>query len=433
MALPRLKLTDIVTPESRFRRNILRIASGTFVSQGIAILAMPFLARLYAPEDFGSLAVFTAIHAVVAALFTLKYDLAIILPTSDGKAFVLTVLTLVSSLFFSSVLLVVALLTGLAFGYDFAWYFYLLPLSAVLGAGFTCAQQWSARVNDYRRFSRSQIVNSVATVTTALLTALLIGRFAGALVISYIVGLALAVAYLSIGGRGAAALRRRRALPRPRLLRKFAMKFKRFPLLVLPSSFMATLSQTGQPFVLQSLFSLRVVGLYAVANRVLVAPSALVGGAVSEAFRAEFVARLKSGGPVAPFFVRTLVRLGTFAMIAFGVFFAIAPELFALLFGSEYEDAGVLSRYLSAGALAQFVAQPFGYVFVATDRVRLGLVVQFATTLAPLLGLVAGGFEAGITGALGAFSVLAVLFSALLIAFAYHCCLRHDRASAKPA
>ena len=59
---------------------MVRIATGAIASQAIVIGATPLLTRLYEPEDFGALAVFTALYAIVAGVFTLKYELSIILP-----------------------------------------------------------------------------------------------------------------------------------------------------------------------------------------------------------------------------------------------------------------------------------------------------------------------------------------------------------------
>lgn len=61
--------------QSRFRKNILRIASGSTASQVIVIGATPLLTRLYSPEEFSALAVFAAAYAIFVGLFTLKYDL----------------------------------------------------------------------------------------------------------------------------------------------------------------------------------------------------------------------------------------------------------------------------------------------------------------------------------------------------------------------
>src|SRR5690606_3902453 len=130
--------------------------------------------------------------------------------------------------------------------------------------------------------------------------------------------------------------------------RRTASEYKRFPTLVLPSSIVATFSQSGQPFLLRLLFPLREVGLFAVANRVLTAPTALIGGAVSEAFRAEFVARMRSGSDITAFFLKTVKRMLIIGLPVYSVVSLVAPWLFSFVFGADYHEAGVFARYLCA-------------------------------------------------------------------------------------
>src|SRR3972149_7615232 len=69
-----------------FKLDVISLASGTIVGQVLTILASPFLARLFDPEAFGIFALITAIAAVLAAVSTLQYDQAIVLPEKDEDA-----------------------------------------------------------------------------------------------------------------------------------------------------------------------------------------------------------------------------------------------------------------------------------------------------------------------------------------------------------
>lgn len=387
--------------------------------------ATPLLTRLYGPEEFGALAVFAAAYAIVVGLITLKYDLSIILPRDHDKAVDLTVLTLSISLILSLVLLALLSVSYLTLGVPEHWYFFLLPLSTILGAAYTCAQQWGARASDYRRFARSQVMNSLVNVGTSVLLAIVIAKLFGSLVVGFVAGLAAGLIYLSIKLLRISAGDWRLNFRLSRLPAT-ALEFKRFPMFVLPSSLLATLGMNAPPFLFQAMFSLQQVGYYAIANRFLMAPSALVGGAVAEAFRAEFVDRHKRGIENATFFRNTLRKLILFALPVFGGFFLIAPSLFALLLGEAYRDSGVLSRYLCIGVLAQFISQPFHYVFVATGHVRLGLLIQSAVTGLPLIALILGGLSGSMEHAVLFAALLTFVLSALLVGQAYRCCKQSD-------
>jgi O-antigen/teichoic acid export membrane protein len=386
---------------------------------------MPLLTRLYAPEDFGALAVFAALHAILAGLFTLKYDLSIILPAGDDKALDLTLLTVTLSALLSSLLFAGVAVGHLAFG-ALPPYYLLLPLSTLLAAGYTCGQQWGARKGDYGRFARSQVVNATANVATGVMLAIAASLVLGNLVAAFVTGLGAGLAYLMYDSwRNRAELKLADRFAR---LVATAREYRRFPLYVLPSSLMMTLGISGPPFVLQALFSLQEVGHYAIASRFLLIPGALVGGAVSEAFRPELVDRINRGEQVSSFVLRTTWRLMLVAIPFFALFFLIAPMLFSFLFGEDYRLSGILSRYLALGVLAQFIAQPLGYVFVATHNVRLGLFLQSTLTMLSLIGLVVGGLYGGLEEALLLSSFLTFAVASVLVLLAQRCCRAIDRA-----
>ncbi|WP_296527368.1 oligosaccharide flippase family protein [Rhodoferax sp.] len=404
---------------------MLRIATGSLASQAIVIGATPILTRLYGPEEFGALAVFAAAYAIFVGLITLKYDYSIILPRNHDKAVDLTVLTLSISLVLSLIFLALLGVSHLSLGVPMQWYFFLLPLSTILGSAYTCAQQWCARASDYRPFARSQVMNSLVNVGTSVLLAIATAKLSGSLVMGFVAGLTAGLLYISIKFLRSSVGNRFLNFRLSRLANT-AMEFKRFPLYVLPSSLLATLGMNAPPFLFQTMFSLQEVGYYAIANRFLMVPSSLVGGAVAEAFRAEFVDRHKLGIKNAVFFRNTLRKLVLVALPIFGSFSLIAPSLFALLLGETYRDSGVLSRYLCIGVLAQFISQPFHYVFVATGHVRLGLFIQSALTVLPVLAIILGGLSGSMERAVLFAALLTFVLSVLLVGLAYRCCKHSD-------
>ena len=51
-------------PAGSFGRGVAVLAGGTAFGQALAIIASPILTRLYGPEDFGVLAVYTSIIGI---------------------------------------------------------------------------------------------------------------------------------------------------------------------------------------------------------------------------------------------------------------------------------------------------------------------------------------------------------------------------------
>ena len=82
----RLKSSGTVLTRSRFVRNVLTVASGTAVAQAIAMALSPVITRLYGPEAFGQLGVFTSTVSLFAPAEALTLPIAIVLPERDGEA-----------------------------------------------------------------------------------------------------------------------------------------------------------------------------------------------------------------------------------------------------------------------------------------------------------------------------------------------------------
>ena len=412
-----------INRSSRFKGNVARIAAASVVSQGILFSATAVLTRLCTEDQFGAFAVFSGLLAIVAGLFTLKYDLAIVLPKENQQARELTAATMLLSIALSGLFLASMLTYGAVAGHTPGWQYLLLPLGAVLAAGVTCGQQWAARAADYAWFSRSQVLSAVVNVGTAILLCHSFTGWLPGLLWGFLAGQASALIYLVVSFRPTLeAVGVRRAIAA-------AIDYKRFPLYVLPSMLLLTLTTSIQPWLLEKMFSLGEVGQYAIANRVLLAPSALIGAAVSEAFRAELVVRLHRGESVTRFFSQVISSMTTLALLAFIGLAIVGEPLFTLVFGERYGPSGHLVRFLAAGALAQFVVQPLHFVFIATGRVQTGLFVQIVSATIPTLFLIAGARTQSMENALLLYSFSALALACGTVVLAYRVCSSSEERS----
>ena len=93
---------------SRFVRNVITLSSGTAVAQLITIAAIPFISRLFDPDEFGVAALFLSIVMLLSVFATLKFEGAIVLPKSDDTAINLLMLSFILSVGFSLVLLLIS-------------------------------------------------------------------------------------------------------------------------------------------------------------------------------------------------------------------------------------------------------------------------------------------------------------------------------------
>jgi len=140
---------------SPYNRNIIILSSGSLISQAAIFLVSPVLTRLYNPEAFGILAVFTSLAVIIGSLFTGKYEQAIFLPKEDHNSLNLIVFCLALSFALS-----IGLFALLAFTHDEIGSLFRLPSEArnilllvpvmTFGIALTsCFQLWFQRKEAY--------------------------------------------------------------------------------------------------------------------------------------------------------------------------------------------------------------------------------------------------------------------------------------------
>ncbi len=365
-----------------FSRLVSQIASGTILSQLIILVSTPILTRLFPPDAFGFLALFTSAYVIISGVCTLKYEQSIILPKNDETASMLTALTVQLSM-------AGALLTagGIGFavvskGLSVGWLF--LPFCILLAALQSSNRQWCARRRDYRIYSSSLVLGAGFNVSTSVFFGYFFNDLDYALIIGFAVGLFSSVLFLLVSkstGFGSVLVFGKNIWKQFSTL---ANQYREFPLHVLPISLAVGVASYGPPILLGFVYSLDTVGHYAVASKFVLLPSAMIGGALSEAFRAEFMSRIHSGLTISGSSKSLLLKLIFVAVPLYALLAFAAPALFKFAFGAEYSLAGDLAQIVAIGAIGLLVAQPFQSVFICLRRSGLGLALQLVQSVVPL-------------------------------------------------
>ncbi len=76
-----------------------------------------------------------------------------------------------------------------------------------------------------------------------------------------------------------------------------------------------------------------VVGFYALTQRVLAAPVAIIGNAVLDVFKERAAADFRESGSCRSLYRKTLAALAAMAVGPCSLLFALGPEMFAWVFG----------------------------------------------------------------------------------------------------
>lgn len=344
-------------PLNHFARGVSVLASGTVVGHAIVVLASPVLTRLYGPEDFGLLAVYGALLGITSIIASLSYQFAIPLPESDEEAIHVLVLSLGIVLIMTAVtaLLVLAFNGPITTALNtpaMAEYMWLLPVGLLLVGAYQGLRYWAVRVKAFSTIARTNVTQSIGKVAVQL-GGYVLGPFA--LILGQICGQAVGSVSL-----GALVIRERRdALSRVRLsrIRDAARRYRRFPLFTTWSGVFNSVGRNLPPLMFASLFSPAIAGIYLLAHSVLAMPMYVIGRAVANVFFAN-AAGANRDGTLSTLVLNIHTKLAQLAMPATLVLLVAGPDIFGVVFGSEWSQAGVFAQLMAPYLYFQFVTSP---------------------------------------------------------------------------
>ena len=159
--------------------------------------------------------------------------------------------------------------------------------------------------------------------------------------------------------------------PRPSLaaLRRTLRRYRRFPLLSVPSGLLNSGGLEIPLLVVSALYGDARAGLLGLTVRVVAAPSMIIGGAVAQVFTGESSAALREPkGTLAPMLRYTVGRLLMVGALPTAVLVLAAPWLFGVVFGPTWTEAGNYARILALAYLLQFAVNPISGTLQLLER-----------------------------------------------------------------
>jgi O-antigen/teichoic acid export membrane protein len=363
-------------PRSGFARNVMMMSSATAVGQAIAILAAPVLTRLYSPEDFGVLGIYAAILGIVSVVASLRYEQAIPIPRRAGIAANVLVLSL--SIVAATSLVSVAVI--FAFGAEIAewtnipgqsWILYLVPLGVLLTGVYQVLNNWAVRQRSFSKIAGTTLLQGGSSTATQVALGVL-GSGPAGLVAGQILGRSAGITSLA---RLVLAdpSRPLRWVSRPGLFR-VARRYRRFPQLFTWSALLNSIGLLGPAVVLAGFYGAAVVGWLGLVQRLLGAPTTLLGRSVTNVYFSES-ARLARETPaeLEPLFARVLGKMALIGGVTIIPAGLVSPWVFPFIFGADWATAGRYALILSPMIFMQFLSSPFGVTLAVLERQDLAI------------------------------------------------------------
>jgi O-antigen/teichoic acid export membrane protein len=350
-----------------FVRSASVAIGGAAAAQFITIAFSPLITRLYGPEAFGAVGVFTATVLIIASFADLMYGSAIVLPPSEAEArsllklsaVVCTVISLISLLGFGIFRHEIATAIGFSASPELLFF---APLLILLSGLCQPLHHWLYREGKFNEISRINIVEALANNTSKVAIGL-VSATAPVLLVLGVMAKLLQTVLLWLRARPS-LLRRETVAPSSEeatasvTLRSVANRYRDFPLFRAPQKWLRDLSYTIPSLMFASLVGPVAVGFYLLSTRVIHLPNTVIAEAAGPVFLARIAKASHQSQGLRPILLRGSIALAAIGIFPFGVVAFTGPLLFGVVFGADWEIAGEYARWLSLSSYLAFIAVP---------------------------------------------------------------------------
>ena len=264
-------------------RNIFTLITGSVVAQLIVVLILPILTRLWSPDEFGFFASFIAAVSILEVLYMGRFDLALMLPKKNEDALHLVYIGFFLSLIFAlfSYLLLIIETICRFFPYQIIQdWFFLIPLSAVIFSVYSLMLGWNNRLKKYRIMSSNRVLQSIFISSSQVFMGFLYKISLG-LIYSDIIGRVISLIFII---KNSNFLKQKIKFNFKKKITLFK-RYKKFLLILAPSSLINVLANQLPFLILPLIFSLKITGIYFLVFKLLMSPISLIGNPLLEIFK----------------------------------------------------------------------------------------------------------------------------------------------------
>jgi O-antigen/teichoic acid export membrane protein len=400
---------------SDFLKNVVTLVSGTGFAQVIAIAIYPLLTRMYTPDDFGIFAIYMSVVSMTGILATGKYELSIMLPEKEEKARGLLALALRIALLTSIFLMILAIaLNGpickLLGNEAISPWLYLIPVSTLLVGSFNALKYHNNRAGRFRTITGANVGQSLtnsgiklaagpmAAGPAGLISGTVLGQLSGFMFFFF-------RSSVSIPAVLKGTVRSN--------LRSLAREYDLFPKFNMVQGVINSFSGALPIFLFTHHFSAEVAGLFSLGYAIIYRPMNLVITAFFQVLFQNLIEKHQKNQKILQDILKFLGRLAALVLVPFLLFLFFAPEIFRVVFGEEWTDAGRYTQWMIPWLFMVSLTMPLSFIPDIFRRQKTAMIIDTVKLVLRAGALATGIFFHDVFLALALFSGI----SALLILY----------------
>ena len=394
-------------------KNTMVLMIGSISSQIITAIVSLALTRLYSAAAIGTWSVFTSIVSIMGCVIALRYENAIVLPEKDEEAINVLVVSLLVMTF-----MVIVICCLLFMPCDLLQSFWekqgissvveYLPI-CLLGIGlFQIFNYWCTRKRQFIVITLRNILNSVVSGVLEIVLGIFMifgqnGAIIGSVIGTVVSGVFIAFFALLKCSKNIFANINIKAVSQS------IYKYRKFPLYSTWGILLNQLSSTVATFALALYFSQETVGYYSIAQQLLTLPMTFIGNCIGQVLYSASTKAIRENKLTKLLIdiIKILVSVGVTPLLLIAV---CAPQLCYVVYGSDWNIAGVYARILIPWLLMVFLISPLTVLFDAFGKQKNYMFLNIMVFIARVIVLVIGGESGNVNLTLYMYTFVGIIF-----------------------
>jgi O-antigen/teichoic acid export membrane protein len=350
-------LKDII--KGKFARNVFTVLSGNTISQIIPFLFYPIITRIYEPSEFALLSLFTATVLIFSNISTMQYHKAIMVAEDQDEAVNVLALTIICVLFMTiiSAFVVIAFnhfILELMDNEKMKIWLYLVPISVFLTGITNTLSLWASKHKAFKRLAIEKVSNKASSLLSKIGLGYMKYTNAG-LILGTIIGQVFSNVYLIIQ-----TLKDRVHIKTVSFkdMKRMMYKYRHFPIYSNVSKSGGAIKESALRYVISNFFGASVLGSFSFTYGIMMRPLSLIGSAVSNVFFEKISDLSSKKKDIWPIQKKIIAYLSLIGILLLLPVFLFGEQLFGLVFGEKWIEAGSHARLMTPWLFAIFISSP---------------------------------------------------------------------------
>jgi len=356
-----------VLPVSQFIRSVGSLSFGATIGSLILLIGSPLLTRSYEPHDFGIFNSLLGVAILISTLCAFSLPTAIqMVETQEEASTALWLSLLPGLLLIAPMIWLSSKFVQLTSNENQVNLWFICGSIALVTLAISSVRAFASRSGQFRNISKSGVADSTVQVGAQLSIGLTAYNQFG-LGLGYLSAKLFATFYM--------VLSIRTEIRRPQNILCFGKKWMRRGILLTSTNFLNQLSVTAIAPIIVILFNTSVAGQMSLASRVLAIPTLLIGQAISTVFFPKIAHMIRINQSISQEVQLLATALATISLPVFSFIILLGPNLFALVFGVNWQEAGSIAAILSPWLAVSFISSTISSILVM--RVSPGRLLLF--------------------------------------------------------